>query len=183
MKRLIIFIATFFLVGVVSLQAQDDKQILKEKKKQERKAQEEQKYIRTGELLDSMKFVLEADYLDNQRGNRVIVPNTLNFIMVDSNNAVLQIGRNSGIGRNGVGGTTAEGIISKYEVSKNEKRKTYDVRMNVNTNIGNYDVFMMVAADGSARATLSGLYPGKLVWDGDIVSLEETITFQGRTSY
>lgn len=182
MKHLIILI-TVFLAGVISVQAQDETLSRKEKKKQERMARDEQKYIRTGELLDSMKFVLEADYLDNQRGNRVIVPNTLNFIMVDSTNAVLQIGRNSGIGRNGVGGTTAEGIISKYEVSKNEKRKTYDVRMNVNTNIGNYDVFMMVAADGSARATLSGLYPGKLVWDGDIVSLEETITFQGRTSY
>lgn len=182
MKRLIIFMG-IFLAGVISVQAQDEALSRKEMKKQQKKAQDEQKYIRTGELLDSMKFVLEADYLDNQRGTRVIVPNTLNFIMVDSTNAVLQIGRNTGIGRNGVGGTTAEGIISKYQVTKNEKRKTYDVRMNVNTNIGNYDVFMMVAADGSARATLSGLYPGKLVWDGDIVSLEETITYQGRTTY
>jgi hypothetical protein len=182
MRNIIILISVFLAV-VVSLQAQDEKLSRKEKKKQERKAQDEQKYIRTGELLDSMKFVLEADYLDNQRGTRIIVPNTLNFIMVDSTNAVLQIGRNSGIGSNGVGGTTAEGVISRYDVTKNEKRKAYDVRMSVNTNIGSYDVFMMVAADGSARATLSGLYPGKLVWDGEIVSLEETITFQGRTSY
>lgn len=183
MKHIVILFAAIFLAGVFSLQAQDENMSRKEKKKQERKAREEMKYLRTGHLLDSMKFVLEADYLDNQRGTRVIVPSTLNFIKVDSGEAVLQIGRNAGIGSNGVGGTTAEGRISRYEVVENKKNRTYDVRMNVNSNIGNYDIFMMVSSDGSARATLSGIYPGKLVWDGDIVALDESRTFQGRTTY
>lgn len=183
MKRMILILVAVFMAGVFSVQAQDDKLSKREKKKQERMAEQEYKYIRTGELLDSMKFVLEADYLDNQRGNRVIVPQSLNFIKVDSTDAVLQIGRNVGVGYNGVGGTTAEGRVSRYEVSKNEKKRTYDVRMNVNTNLGNYDIFMMVASDGSARATLSGIRPGKLVWDGDIVALEESSIYQGRTTY
>lgn len=182
MKHIALILLSFFLVSV-SANAQDEKLSKKEKRKLERKNERERTYERTGHLLDSMKFVLEADYLDNQRGNRVIVSNSLNFIKVDESNAVLQIGRNTGLGSNGVGGTTAEGRISRYEVIKNEKKKTYDVRMNVNTNIGHYDIFMIVGSDGSARATLSGIYPGKLVWDGDIVAIDDSRIYKGRTLY
>lgn len=183
MKHIVFFIMAFFFVNVFSVQAQDEKLSKKEKRKMERKAEQARVYERTGNLLDSMQFVLEADYLNNQRGYRVVVPNTLNFIKIDSNDAVLQVGRNSGMGSNGLGGTTAEGNISRYEVNKNEKKRTYDVRMNVNTNIGHYDVFMLVSADGRARATISGVYPGKLTWEGDIVSLEDSRVYKGRTSY
>jgi hypothetical protein len=182
MKHIAVILLSFFLVSV-SVNAQEEKLSKREKRKLERKTERERTYERTGHMLDSMKFVLEADYLDNQRGNRMVVSNTLNFIKVDSDNAVLQIGRNTGIGNNGVGGTTAEGRISRYEVRKNEKKKTYDVRMNVNTNIGHYDIFMMVTSDGSARATLTGIYPGKLIWDGDIVAIDESRIYKGRTLY
>lgn len=183
MKNIIIF-AAFFAISISSAYAQDeDNKSRKARKKLERKAEEQRKYIQTENLLDSMQFVLEAHYLNNQRGHRVIVPTSLNFIKVDSSNAVLQIGRNTGMGRNGVGGTTAEGTVSKYEVTKNEKNKTFDVTMNVNTNLGNYDIFMNVTSDGSARATISGNYPGKLTGEGDIVSLDDTRTYQGRTLY
>ncbi len=169
------------MVSLFSVQAQDEKLSKKERKKMEKIARIEKTYIKTGELLENKRFVLEADYLDNQRGNRIVVPNSLNFIKVDSIDAVLQIGRNSGIGNNGVGGTTAEGRIAKYQVSKNEKNKSYDVRMNINTNIGNYDVFMNVGSDGSARATISGITPGKLIYDGEIVSIDDSRTFKGRS--
>jgi hypothetical protein len=183
MRYIILLFASFFLMSNVVIQAQDNYTTGKEKKKLEKKAEEERNYITTGNLLDSMKFVLEADYLSNQRGTRVIVPTSLNFIKVDSTNAVLQIGRNTGMGNNGVGGTTAEGRISKYDVTKNDKKKTYSVRMNILSNLGSYDVFMDVLANGSARATISGTYPGKLTWEGDIVALEESRVYQGRTLY
>lgn len=183
MKRIILIIASFFMIGLISIRAQDDRQTVKEKKRAERKAETERNYRRTANLLDSMQFVLEANYLDNQRGYRIIVPTSLNFIKVDSSYAVLQIGRNTGMGSNGVGGTTAEGKLSRYQVNKNEKKKTFDVTMNIMTNLGSYDVLMNVNADGRARATISGIYPGKLIYEGDIVSLEETRTYQGRTSY
>ena len=171
------------MAGAFSAQAQEEKRSKKEKKKIERKAEIDKMYARTANLLDNMQFVLEAQYLNNQRGSRVIVPTSLNFIKVDSSDVVLQIGRNTGMGSNGVGGTTAEGRISRYEVTKNEKKKTFDVVMNVLTNIGSYDVFMNVTSDGRARATISGIYPGKLTYEGDIVSLDDTRTYQGRTLY
>lgn len=183
MKRIMILLAAFFMIGVVSIQAQDEKQTGKEKKKAERKAETDKNYLRTANLLDSMQFVLEANYLDNQRGYRVIVPASLNFIKVDSSYAVLQVGRNTGMGTNGVGGTTAEGKVSRYLVKKNDKKKSFDVTMNIMTNLGSYDVLMNVNADGRARATISGIYPGKLIYEGDIVSLDDTRTYQGRTSY
>lgn len=184
MKHIAVLLISFFMVNLGFVQAQDEtRESRKERRKMERKAEDERKYEVTGNLLDSMNFVLEAEYLNNQRGYRVIVPSSLNFIKVDSSNAVLQVGRNSGMGRNGVGGTTAEGRVSKYKVTKNEKKKSYNVVMSILSNLGNYDVFMNVTSDGSATATISGIYPGKLIYEGDIVSLDETRTYQGRTLY
>jgi hypothetical protein len=172
---------TVFMAGAISIQAQDEKLTRKEKKRLERKAEAEQKYAKTANLIDSMKFVLEANYLDNQRGNRIIVPTALNFIKVDSSDVVLQVGRNTGMGTNGVGGATAEGTISRYKVTKNDRNKSFDIVMNVSTNIGSYDVLMNVSSDGNARATISGMYPGKLVYEGDIVSLDESRIYKGRS--
>lgn len=183
MKHIIILIATVFIAGTLSVNAQEEKPSKKEQKKMEKKAEAERKYVQTENLLDSMNFVLEAYYLGNQRGSRIIVPSTLNFIKVDSSEVVLQVGRNSGVGYNGVGGTTAEGTISKYEVTKNKKKGTFDLTMNVLTNIGSYDIFMIISSDGRATATISGIYPGKLTYEGDLVSIAESRVYKGRTLY
>jgi hypothetical protein len=182
MKTIIILLASFFLFGVYSVQAQDEnKQSKKETKKAERKAEDERNYVLTGNLLDSMKFVLEASYLSNQYGNRVIVSNNINFIQVDSTHAILQIGRNAGVGNNGVGGTTVEGRVSNYEVTRNEKKKSYFVSMNIMSVVGAYDVFIDVNGNGSALATISGSTSGKLNWEGDIVALNESRVYKGRS--
>lgn len=182
MKNIIIIMVSFFLLGIYSVQAQDEnKQSQKEKKKMERKAEDERNYIATGNMLDSMKFVLEADYLSNRRGNRAIVSNSLNFIQVDSTNAILQVGRNTGMGNNGVGGTTVEGKISNYKVTRDDKKKSYFVQMNIMSVVGVYDVFINVSGDGNALATISGINGGKLNWEGDIVALNESRVFKGRS--
>lgn len=173
---------TLFLAS--SLSAQEDtksKQAQKEDKKIKRDSIENSEYQLTKNMIDSMNFVLEANYLSNQYGRRIPVTSSLNFIMVDSTNAVLQTGRNNGIGYNGVGGVTAEGNISNWKVKKDEKHKSFFIQMDVMSNIGIYTVFMDVYSSGKATARLSGLGPGELIWDGYIVPNEETRTFKGRS--
>jgi len=182
MKIISIFIVSLFLAG--GIPAQDNaqnKQSSKEEKRAHRDSVLSNEYRLTSNMLDSMNFVLEADYLANQTGSRIPVTRTLNFIKVDSTHAVLQTGRNSGMGYNGVGGVTAEGNITNWKVKKDEKRKSFSVSMDVSTDIGMYTVFMDVAASGRATARLSGLWPGQLIWDGNIVPIEETRTFKGRS--
>jgi hypothetical protein len=133
-------------------------------------------------LLKNRSFVLEADFLENQYGNRKPVLSSINFILVDSLKAVLQTGSNSNFGLNGVGGTTAEGSISGLKVTKNEKSLSFFLRFTVNSNIGIYDVTMNISCNNTARATITGLTRGKLVYDGRIQTLYNSGVYKGRNS-
>jgi hypothetical protein len=126
--------------------------------------------------------VLEADYLENQYGNRTPVTSTLNFVMVDSTNVVLQTGSNNQPGYNSVGGTTAEGRIQNLKIAKDLKTLSFSVSFSVTTNIGVYDVYMTINSNGNGKATITGLTRGKLIWDGRIETLYNSRVFKGRNS-
>jgi hypothetical protein len=99
---------------------------------------------------------------------------------VDGSNGILQTGTNSGLGYNGVGGVTAEGTTGSWEINKDIKKLYYSVQFSIITNIGQYDIFMNVMADDHARATISGLGPGKLTWEGHLETVNNSRIFKGQ---
>ncbi len=107
----------------------------------------------------------------------------VNFIKVNSPDAVLQTGSNVSYGYNGVGGVTAEGSIQNWKIDKNLKNLSYSVQFSINTSIGPYDVFMIINADNNATARISGLGPGTLKWDGQIEAPYNSRIFKGQESY
>jgi hypothetical protein len=155
--------------------------------RQERKEARRDKQYSNFQVIDSLlqhkSFVLEADFLDNMHGARIPVMSDVNFVMVDSLRAVLQTGvSNSNPRYNGVGGVTAEGKLSGLKIVKNEKNLSFFLRFTVVTDIGIYDVVMTIYSNNSARASISGLTPGKLVYDGRIKSLWESRVYKGRNT-
>lgn len=148
--------------------------------KAQKDSTDEYVYQQTSNMIDSMNFVLEANYLGNKYGFRIPVTSNLNFIKVNGKKVVLQTGRNEGLGYNGLGGLTAEGTITDWKVTKNQKNKTFYITMDISSNIGFYTVWMDISGSGRATAYLTGLGPGALEWDGYCVTPEETRTFQGR---
>jgi len=86
--------------------------------KAEKAARIESEYTATEKLIDSAAFVLTADFLSNQYGYRRIVEPLLNYIEVDSSQAIIQTGNSFGIGYNGVGGLTISGKINTWNVNK-----------------------------------------------------------------
>ena len=132
-------------------------------------------------LVEHRKFVLEADFLSNQSGQRVIVNNLLNFIMIDSSSIIIQFASTTGIGGpNGMGGVTARGRISSFEVKKTGKKKDiYYVRLMANTTIGIYDIFMSISPSSNTNATISGITRGKLNYHGNIKPLGQSRVFKG----
>lgn len=179
MERLFL-VTGFLLISVIGI-SQDNKLT-----RQEQKAAKRDKQYLNFQVLDTLLknrcFVLEADFLENQYGNRRPVLSNINFIMVDSLRAVLQTGSNSNFGFNGVGGTTAEGNISGLKIVKNEKNLSFFLRFTVTSNIGIYDVSMNVSSNATARATISGLSRGKLVYDGRIQTLYNSGVFKGHNT-
>jgi hypothetical protein len=134
-------------------------------------------------LLKRKTFVVEADFLQDQYGNRVPVTSVLNFILVDSSRVVLQTGSNYRRGYNGVGGVTAEGDIQNLKIEKNLKNLSYNVSLSVMTNVGIYDIFIRVFANTNASATISGLTGGKLTWDGKFRNLFNSDIYKGFQTY
>jgi hypothetical protein len=152
----------------------------RQERKEVRKAQLAANFNVLDSLLNSKSFVLEADFLQDSYGNRIPVVSNLNFIKVDGSNGILQTGTNSGLGYNGVGGVTAEGTTGSWEINKDIKKLYYSVQFSIITNIGQYDIFMNVMADDHARATISGLGPGKLTWEGHLETVNNSRIFKGQ---
>jgi hypothetical protein len=131
MKSIGIMLLVFMLLPAAYGQTEGtmDKKMQRRLLREERQKQREAELAETTVLIDKMvnsrQFVLEADYLSNQYGHRIMVNSTLNFIIVDSTEGVLQTASMSGVGGpNMMGGVTAEGSITQYELSKSAKSGT-----------------------------------------------------------
>jgi hypothetical protein len=187
MKTIKFNLVSLFLIFVLSWISIDsssqDNKLTRQEKKEVRKAQMAANFYLLDSLLNSRSFVLEADYLQDGYGMRVPVTSTLNFIKTDKSNGILQTGSNSNMGYNGVGGVTAEGSIGSWKIDKDSKKMMYSLKFNLLTNIGNYDIFMTVSSDNHAIATISGLGPGKLTWEGHLETINNSRIFKGQETF
>jgi len=174
--------AALFL-GTFSMSNAQAVKLDRKEKKEVRKAQLTANFYALDTLLKARSFVLEADFLQNNYGDRVPVSSNLNFIMVNKSNGVLQTGSNMSIGYNGVGGVTAEGNIGSWELNRDAKRLYHTLRFSLLSNIGHYDVFLTVNADNNASAIITGLGRGSLTWNGRIKTLNGSRVFKGQTTY
>ena len=106
----------------------------------------------------------------------------LNFIKLDESTGILQTGSNFSMGYNGVGGVTAEGNIGRWKIYKDVKNLNFRLQFSLYTNIGTYDVSMSVGSDARARATITGLTPGRLTWEGHLETVENARVYKGQNS-
>jgi hypothetical protein len=159
-----------------------DIKLSKEEKKAAKRDKDYYNYQVVDSMVENRSFVLEADYLEDRYGIRQPVSSLLNFIRVESSDAVLQTGSNWYEGSNAVGGVTAEGSIQGLKITKNTKNLSFFLRFTVMTNIGIYDVAMTINSDKNARAEISGLGPGKLIYNGHILNPWESKAYKGRNT-
>jgi hypothetical protein len=158
-------------------------QLSRQEQKEARKAALYANFQAIDTLLEKKTFVLEADYLQNQYGSPIPVASNLNFIRLEAPKAVIQTGSNFSMGYNGVGGVTAEGNLDRYKIIKDLKHLSYTVTFTVMTDIGVYDVQMMIGANNSTRATITGLTRGSLTYQGRIVALYNSSVYKGQKTY
>ncbi len=171
------FLIMILVISGEGLFAQDNKTnaSAKEQKYSEDTAQNElNKY-----MLKNRDFVLEANFLQNKYGDRFNVNSNINFVAVDSTTAIIQIGSDWRIGANGVGGITAKGKISDWKLTENKKNDSYTLYLNVMTDIGIYDLNFDIDSSGRATAYLSGMTPGQLMFEGNMVPFTESSVFEG----
>jgi hypothetical protein len=167
-----------FICISLNVNAQD-KKLSRQELKEVRKAQMQANFIILYSLLNAKSFVLEADYLIDRYGYRVPVISNVNFVRVSESKGVLQTGSGTTIGYNGVGGVTAEGNVNGWKIFKDFKHLSYSLQFNLVTNIGIYDISMNVSSDNHATATITGLGPGRLSWEGHLETPGNSRVYKG----
>ena len=178
MKRFIIFFGLIISASILFAQGNEENSAFT--KKERRDAEREQEFQQVKSMLYNKNFVLLADYLQDRYGNRVLVSSTINFVAVDSTEATIQIGSNSGNGPNGVGGVTAKGKITKWDLTEDSKNQAFTLNMNVMTAIGIYDLSINIGASGKGSAILTGTTMGSLMFDGNLVPWQKNTVFVGQ---
>jgi len=164
-----------------SVDIETTKKLTREQKAEQKKLEAEE----TAKLVDKMvadkKFVLEANAVSNQYGERIVVSSTINFIAVDSNRITIQLAAMSGIGGyNGMGGITADGTITQFKISRLGKNSNnYSIQLLAMTTIGSYDIFFSISANSNADARIGGNWGGKLNYHGYLVPLKKSKIFKG----
>ena len=185
MRWLYLLLISLFLCGGLIAQDKNTKEETKkeisQRKKDEKKAKIEKLYKHTDSLLTSRRFVLEAQFLRNNIGERTNVVTTLNFISIDSLYGVIQVGSVQRFGYNGVGGITVQGRVINWKLEKDEKAKNFFLVLTIQGNVDIYDINMTIDYTGYATATLNGVNTGKLIFEGNLVPLETTSVFKGQT--
>lgn len=185
MKTLIML--SVLIAGIVSIVPAQDGSDNKKKSRQERKKERQEKiainFEITKDILENKAYILEAHTLNDRYGQSVPVSSTINFVEVDSTEAVIQTGNPYFVGYNGLGGVTAKGRITNYELIVNEKKKNFRVNLSVSTTIGMYDVQMYIDALGDASATLYGMRGKSITYHGDLVPDLNSKVYEGMTSY
>ncbi len=191
MNRNLIIALSILLAGQCIAQAdqpsgqEPSKITSKESKKEEKRKKEEWMKQVTQTMIEKQRFVLEADYISGKSGVPVPVNSTINFIIIDSANATMQLGSATGMGWNGVGGITVSGSVSKYEVTRVEKKKyvAYNLLIIVFTNLGTYDLHFTVTDDGRADATIRSTTSGQVSYTGTLYPPEVSRIYKGYERY
>ncbi|NJK87523.1 MAG: DUF4251 domain-containing protein [Bacteroidales bacterium] len=154
----------------------------KKQRKQKRKNKRRIALEQTKKLIDSRRFILEANQLSGKTGFMFDVNPSLNFVSIDSSHCVIQLGSNSGLGYNGVGGITTEGKISKMTVLENKKGDSFTINLYTSTPIGSFDIVFFIDAEGTAQADVSqSTTGGSATYYGNIIPLDQARVFKGRS--
>ena len=179
MKKTIIILLLAFASGVLFAQQSGQRVMLTAKEKKDSIA--ESQYQLNKYMLENRDFVLEANYLQDRRGNRRIVNSTINFVAIDSTTAIIQVGSDYRNGPNGVGGVTAKGKITRWVLTENKKQKSFNLSINVMTSIGFYDLFFSIGSWGESTARLTGLSAGELTFEGNVEPYSASRVYEGRS--
>jgi len=178
----------FFLMGIIlafpgftqELSKKEQRQLEKELKQEQKAAEAAQQAEMVTAMVEYQRFVLEANTLRDKRGNSLPVVSNLNFISADSLTGVIQVGSNTYVGRNGVGGITVDGTIYDYKYTRHERSGSYNITYYLRTPVGSYDVQISARPDGWAEATVrSTTWGDQLRYSGYLVPLGISRVYKG----
>jgi len=179
MKRVIWLMMAFSLTLSFSSYGQETREERRAVAKEKQAALDSLSAQQIKTALAEKKWVLEADRLSNTIGETINVNSNLNFIALEGKEAYVQLGSESGMGSNGVGGVTIRANVEKYDVTKS-KRGTYYIHVFLTSVLGNFDISIDMNNTGQmASATIQGNTANSITYSGRVIPLNHSTIYKG----
>lgn len=183
MKKILIYILVALMaIPAIGQKSKEDKKAAKAAKKEQQAQADAERAAVLNTSIEAKQYVLEANFLSDKYGQRLVVESSLNFVGIDVDKCAFQFGNGKDIGYNGVGGVTVEGNVANYKMSQN-KKGMYSIEFNVSTSAGTIFVVVTASPTGSADATISGSGSQKLTYSGTLVPLSESRVYKGTRTF
>jgi len=182
--RLIVCCIGLLFFSSVSLLGQDNKNLSKKEKKEQRKQLqiEQKKAIMT--LLESKEWVIEAHTVFDRYSLSYQLNPSINFVGIKGNEGAMQLGFDGLIGWNGVGGVTIDGSVTKYEIKEGKENMSPTVNLRFQgRGIGSATVSISVTTAGQATARVNGDFGERITFSGIIKPLSESIVYKGQSLF
>lgn len=187
MKRLVMLLVAFLLVGTGAMWAQENtkaaRKAAKEAEKAAREAQEMLAFEAAKKALFDKDFVLEADRVEFKRGNFKYVTPSTNFVSLIDGRATVQLSFDGAFaGPNGLGGVTVEGTPSNVEVETDKKGNVNFKMMVQGIGISASITIRMVEGSSKCTATVTPNFnSNRTSFTGTVYPSSESSVFKGRT--
>ncbi len=183
-NRFILLILALYLSTTLAYAQEDYKSLSKKEQKEITKAKKQRLEQETTKMLvlaiDSQKWILEADRLTDRYNNTIHVNSIINFIALDKDELIIQLGSDSGLGYNGVGGVSIKAFVNKYELRKDGKRNKYNLRLFISSSYGSWDISISGNySGGMANATIQ-TNSSSIKYTGKLIPTNQSNVFKGR---
>ena len=175
---IVLFVALLSFPVLAQNMTKEEKKAAKAEKKEQQEKADAERAVVIKNSIDAKQFVLEASFLADKRGQKVVVDPIFNFIGVDGEKGAFQFSKGTAVGYNGVGGVTVEGNVSNYEVSVT-KKGVYSIDFRISASFGSIFVSMNVFPNGQTEAAISGSNTSKLKYSGNLLPLAESRIYKG----
>ena len=182
MKGIIHVLLLVFLGYSAMGQETEGKKSKKEEKmerKETRRLEAQENLQKANDLVRERQWVLETHTLFGRYGDSFQVNPTINFVAVEGDNCVIQLGFEHLIGWNGLGGVTFEGKVKSYRVYETTEGKGVSLRAEFFGAGRNLSMFLNVTGVNS-DIRLRGNWGGRLRMSGQIVHPDESRVYKGQ---
>ena len=159
----------------------NERKLSRKERKELKKKQKEEDIKQISKLIESLHFVFEATEIIDRSGKSYNADASINFVAIDSNHLVFQLGSAMLIGINGVGGVTVEGEVTNTKITKTEKNAYYYLVIKVSARSGFYEIQMDISPYGFATVKVTTSNYKKIVYKGNIVSYDNSNIYKGTT--
>lgn len=150
-------IMTFGISEVLSAQGRESK-LSRQEKKALKELEKNIAYTMVDSLVSSRQFVFEPLFSTGQVGT---------FVLVDSIYGEVQNGMRNNL----------QGEITKYEISRNEKKKNITVEILIRGVMNTSTVVLFIGPYGEGTAKISGEFPEHFTMSGEIIPLDSASVF------